>query len=445
LIFAELPKGLILDLAERDDVERVYLSSSGGLLLDSAVPTIRADRVWDRGIIGLGAQVAVVEADGIDFGHQDLLNGVYFDPAHPHPRWHATMVAGVIASWNATWRGVAYGVPPLYSANAASENVYDLVAATEGAINYGARVLNHSYYSSKSGNLDDMARYLDHVVYTDYCTVVAAAGNHTAEYVNAPALAYNVIAVGGINDQNTPHWSDDVMWTDIAGGGSSHKNPQDGREKPEVVAVASSVTSTSIPPSFWTLTGTSYAAPQVSGLAALILDRDPFLGDYWPEVVKAIIMASAVHNIEGSSRLSDRDGAGAIDAALADAVADNVWWEIDNLDPEPRQQEYPLEPDLGAFVRVVIAWPSHTDGGHPPGSDDLKSDLDLYVNDPDGNQIASSNSIQNNFEIVEFMAHRSGTYHIIVDKWRFDARLEYLGIAWAMEPRFHLPVLLKTW
>jgi serine protease AprX len=445
LIFAELPKRVILDLADRDDVERVYLTRSGGLLLDSAVPTIRVDRVWDRGIIGFGVQVAVVEWDGIDFSHWDLLPGFYFDPADPDPLWHATMVAGVIASRNATWRGVAYGAPALYSANAGTEAVDDLIAATEGAINYGARVLNHSYYSSKSGNLYDMARCLDHIVYTDFCAVVAAAGNHMSEYVNAPALAFNVIAVGGVNDQNTPHWSDDVMWTEVGGGGSSYNNPHDGREKPEVVAVASSVTSTWSPPRFWTLSGTSFGAPQVPGLAALILDRDPFLGDFWPEVVKATIMASAVHNIEGSSRLSDKDGAGAIDAALAYAAVDNVWWEVDNLAPEPFQQEYPLEADLGAFVRVVIAWPSHTDGGHPPALDDLKSDLDLYVNDPDGNQIAGSASFQSSFEIVEFMAHKSGTYHIIVQKWRFDAELEYLGIAWAMEPRLYLPVLLKTW
>jgi len=445
LIFAELPKSAILELIDRDDIERVYLTSSGGLLLDPVVPTIRADLVWSSGTIGSGVQVAVVEEDGIDFTHWDLRDGVYFDPGDPNESYHATMVAGVIASRNAQWRGVAYGVPALYSANAGSDDADDLIAATEGALNFGAQVLNHSYYTSKTGYLDDMARYLDHVVYSDWHTVVAAAGNYTSEYVNSPALAYNVIAVGGINDQNTSRWSDDVMWTAGPGEGSTYKNPRDGRDKPEVVAVAASVTSSSVNNEFWTLPGTSYAAPQVSGLAALIVNRDPFLGEYWPEVVKAIIMASAVHNIEGNSRLSDKDGVGAIDAALAYEVVDNAWWRGENLYSEPFQLEYPFELNAGASVRVVIVWPSHPDGGHPPVSDALKSDLDLYIDDPDGCQITSSISNKNNFEIVEFTAAKSGTYQIVVQKWRFDDDLEYLGIAWAQRSRVHLPISLKNW
>jgi subtilisin family serine protease len=445
VIFAELPKSAILELVDRDDIERVYLTSSGGLLLDSVVPTIRANRVWGSGIIGSGVQVAVVEEDGIDFTHWDLRDGVYFDPGDPNEFYHATMVAGVIASRNAQWRGVAYGVPALYSANAGSDDADDLIAATEGALSYGAQVLNHSYYTSKTGYLDDMARYLDHVAFSDCHTVVVAAGNYTSEYVNSPALAYNVIAVGGINDQDTARWSDDVMWTAGSGEGSAYKNPRDGRDKPEVVAVAASVTSTSVNNDFWTLQGTSYAAPQVSGLAALIVDRDPFLGEYWPEVIKAIIMASAVHNIEGSSRLSDKDGVGAIDAALAYEVVDNAWWRAESLDPEPFQLEYPLELNAGAAVRVVIVWPSHPDDDHPPVSDDLKSDLDLYIDDPVGNQIASSVSIRNNFEIVEFTAPKSGIYQIVVQKWRFDADWEYLGVAWAQRSRVHLPMVLRDW
>ena len=39
-------------------------------------------------------------------------------------------------------------------------------------------------------------------------------------------------------------------------------------------------------------------------------------------------MASAVHNIEGDSRLSDRDGAGGINAALAYNIADHGRYDV---------------------------------------------------------------------------------------------------------------------
>lgn len=323
LVFAELPRNAILELAKRDDVQEVFLTRRGDRLLDSAVPTDRVAPVWNRGITGAGVQVAVVEDDGVDFGHNDLADGSYFDPAHPNIADHATMVAGVIASTDETYRGVAYGVPALYSANSGSYNVDDLIAATEGAISAGSRVLNHSYWSSKTGNIDDLARYHDHVVFYDWRTMVVAAGNGTLEFVNAPALAYNVIAVGGTDDKNTSSWSDDTMW-DEGNLGSSYLNPNDGREKPEVVAVARDLTSTTLNNGIDTQSGTSFAAPQVAGLAALLMQRQNAL-KYWPEAVKAIIMASAVHNVDGPSGIPTspdlKDGAGAIDAAAADVIA----------------------------------------------------------------------------------------------------------------------------
>jgi hypothetical protein len=45
------------------------------------------------------------------------------------------------------------------------------------------------------------------------------------------------------------------------------------------------------------------------------MQRDADLKN-WPTAVKAIIMASAVHNVEGDRQLSAQDGAGSIDAAL---------------------------------------------------------------------------------------------------------------------------------
>jgi len=66
--------------------------------------------------------------------------------------------------------------------------------------------------------------------------------------------------------------------------------------------------------------GTS-AAPPPTGGAGLLSQRKAGIR---AEEVRAIVMASARHNIEGSSRLSERDGAGAIMLAVADTVANGL-------------------------------------------------------------------------------------------------------------------------
>jgi subtilisin family serine protease len=113
------------------------------------------------------------------------------------------------------------------------------------------------------------------------------------------------------------------MWPDSAY--VNPVSPHNDREKPEVVAVGANVTALGVNNVPQTRSGTSHAAPQVAGLVALLVHRNSTLG-YWPEAVKAIIMASATHNITGPTIIVRgqgdlRDGAGAINAVLADTVA----------------------------------------------------------------------------------------------------------------------------
>src|SRR5204862_4991339 len=58
--------------------------------------------------------------------------------------------------------------------------------------------------------------------------------------------------------------------------------------------------------------GTSYATPVMVGGAALAEQKAPFLAGF-PETEKAVLMAAACHNIEGSQVNSELDGAGAPD------------------------------------------------------------------------------------------------------------------------------------
>ncbi|GAB4579290.1 MAG: hypothetical protein Fur0022_20280 [Anaerolineales bacterium] len=209
----------------------------------------------------------------------------------------------------------------------------------------------------------------------------------------------------------------------------------DDREKPEVVASGVNITAIGVnedgtpAPNAYELDGTSFAAPQVTGMAALLINRHSTLL-HVPSALKAIVMASAIHNIEGSSRLSEYDGAGGIAATVGDTIAitrgtnDAIpcsvpcWW-YETIYPSSftnnNLNRY-FNAVQGDTVRVVISWFSNA---YCPNEnnctlDHLDTDLDLWIYNPSGTFVISSASFDNNYEIVEFVANTTGQYRIEV-------------------------------
>ncbi|KLK87318.1 hypothetical protein SZ63_12100 [Methanoculleus sediminis] len=440
VVFAEVSRETIQDLSKRSDVVSLDITRSYEPALNSAAPTVKANVVWGRGKTGTGIKVAIVEVplgsgSGIQFSNPYLLDGSSYRPDLP-VSGHATQVAGIVASTHSTYKGISYGVPALLSANAPSEDDTDIVAATEWAITQGAKVISCSFGGETGSSLGDMDQYLDHVVWSNHLTVVVAAGNPpNSGNVWCPGLAYNVITVGAFDDRDSSAWTGDTMWQ--YSGYNDPESPHGDREKPEVVAVGCGITSTSTA-SPWLVScasGTSLAAPAVSGEAALLMHRQSQLTS-WPEAVKAAIMAGAVHNIEGASRLSDRDGAGGIDCSIADdTIANNRWW-ANTVTYGDFPKTYVLSGiPAGKKVRVVAAWDSHPPDLHPPYgtiNDPLQSDFDLIIYDPNGEQVEVSSSYDNNYEIGQFETEMSGNYQARVVKYRFEGASERLALAYSI-------------
>lgn len=432
LIFAELSKDAILEIESRSDVDCVYLSATYQPEINTAAYTDRADFVWSCGIDGSGVNIAVVEGDGIEFANPYLATGSYYDAANPRIGDHATAIAGIIASTHDTYQGIAHGAPGILSGNARSYSDADIIAANEWALDNGARIINHSWGRDTNLQMGPMDRYLDHVFIHDAVTVVKSAGNRGGGDgdVTSPGLGWNTITVGATDDMDNSDWQDDVMAPYSSWGDPI--SPHGDREKPEVAAVGSRMRST-LTSSPWVGSvgdGTSYAAPQVAAEAALLMQAQWWL-QFWPETVKATIMASALHNIEGSSRLSDHDGAGAIDISNAYDTVKNNQIDAVTLYPDSGSQHYTFHVDAGERVRVAIAWDSHPDTAHPPTTDVLQADFDLMVYNPTNNLVTWSFSWDNSYEIVDFIASESGTYRAVVSPYRFDGDYEYLGIAWS--------------
>ena len=101
---------------------------------------------------------------------------------------------------------------------------------------------------------------------------------------------------------------------------------------------------------------------------------------------------------------------------------------------------------LAPKVKVALAWDSAVTSflGIPLASR-LTVDLDLIVRDSRGNQVASSASWDNSYEVAEFDARRGETYDIIIRRWSGTDSVWY-GVAWTVRGLriFDLPIDLET-
>ena len=455
VLYTDLPvdpseRRIFEELQRLNVVDTIYLAGVFEPKLDSAVPTIEAPSVWSRkdssgnNLRGTNVRIAIVESGRIDFtlapfasskrNHITRDSALSSDP-------HKTAVAEVAASSHAKYTGFAPDAI-LLSADSKDHTEKELAAAIDWALKKGADVLNASIGEPiPAGKPHSWSRLLDFIVIEHMRAFTTPAGNEgKGAFVCAPASGYNVIAVGGIDDKGTLSWADDTMYDIAANDGSNSKNPispNNDREKPDVCAVAVGIKTAAYGYSK-PVRGTSFAAPAVAGTIGLLIQRQPWLA-VWPEVTKAIVMASAIHNVNGPSRLDDWEGAGTIVASEADNIVINNWlWK-----KVVGKADFPItikfNANKGETVRFVITWDSHAQRkGGLVTTDKLEADLDLEIFDPAGISVTSSTSSDNSYEIVEFVAAATGRYEARLSEAGFKAAFEYVGAAWHRSAAPHI-------
>jgi subtilisin family serine protease len=233
---------------------------------------IGAPAAWGVTTGNASVKVAVVDS-GVDRTHPDLFANLTtgydyaYDDADPTDyAGHGTHVAGIIAARGNNGTGVT-GVAwqtsliPVQALDAAGEgSTSDIVSAYTYAVGRGARIVNASFGGSDYSQLEYNAiRAASNVLF------VVAAGNDTANDDTTPSYpcAYNLPNILC------------VAATDNSDRLASFSNY--GRTSVDIAAPGEQIYSTYRCDSYGWLSGTSMAAPEVSGAAALVLAKSPTL------------------------------------------------------------------------------------------------------------------------------------------------------------------------
>lgn len=453
IAFVDLPAGRVDELAALGSVASLGLERSWRPVMSSAGQTVDADWTAGSGDSGAGVRVAVVEYHNVRAtgdlsgrvvashsasGTLAYTSGSTFD----HPTWVAGAIAGG-GSYPGTAPASRIVSASTGGGGASLARDRAVIAATDWAISPSggdADIVNLSLIQDTATGSEEARRYFDSVVDEDLRVVVAAAGNYSALgtwRVGSPGTGWNVLTVGGTDDRNTAGRSDDRMWYVPGSNGSSYLDPPGTAwnahgdfNKPNLSAPAVSVvTSNGLGAS-----GTSAASPIVAGLAAQLIARAPTL-TAWPESVRAILMAGAVHRTrmpDGSYNV-DHEGVGSASALWANRilVAGDGTYGGYRQGATTGSVTQAVQVAGGQRIRVALAWNSHATGAsNLTKTDVLATDFDVRIRLPNG-ALYGSYTFDNSYEWLDVVSPTAGTATIEVVGSPVAAGGERYSLAWA--------------
>jgi subtilisin family serine protease len=231
---------------------------------------------------------------------------------------HGTNISGVIAAVTNNNLGIAGIAPnakimPLRAgasllAGGSFLQEDDLAAGIIYAVENGAHIINMSW-----GGPENAFVIRDALTYAanQGLVLVASAGNSGTPNLSFPAANNHTIAVGATDRSNA--------LANFSSTGAAI----------DLVAPGLNVLTTQLNNTYTVRSGTSLSAPQVSGLAALILSRNPTLN---PQQVRSLLRTTAKDL--GTPGFDNSFGAGLIDAGALVTLISTVPPTVEILTPE---------------------------------------------------------------------------------------------------------------
>lgn len=322
------------------------------------VNRMNAPAVWEQGYKGQGTVVAVLDT-GVNYEHRDIRNRMWTHPDYPNHGYnyvennfetmdihsHGTHVAGTVAGDGSA--GTRTGVAPESKIMAlkilsdeGSGNMQFSLSAFQFSVQFGADIINGSFGSMDANAIARRARResLNNVLSAGVIASISAgnSGNEQDEYpiprnIGAPSdcpppwLHPDQTLIGGrsavvsigatdSNDRIANFSSrGPTTWENVNPFNDYPYDPEIGLIKPDVSAPGVNIRSLRHDNNsgYTNKSGTSMAAPGVSGVLALMLSKDPLLT---PERLCQILEETADPMTETKSNTF---GSGIVDAEAA--------------------------------------------------------------------------------------------------------------------------------
>ncbi|MHA1404239.1 MAG: S8 family peptidase [Candidatus Helarchaeota archaeon] len=408
--------------------------------LDTSVPSITQHlpySPWNSSYNGSNIVVAICDT-GINEDHQALqgcvidrynVQGGYIYDDHKH----GSHVAGIVASRNALYTGVAPNVSLLNVKVLDSSGngiAADLMIGAEWAVTNAKEKADIITFSG--GAVPDQTSLINNgqnalTIFIDALTHVydvlwvSAAGNEGSYKINIPGDSFNCLCIGNIDNG-----VDIIRSTDVIASSSSTGPTYDGRIKPDLVAPGQNIRSIRHDNnvSFRELSGTSMATPHVSGAAACLFqyleEEQPQIShDYYPLIAKAALIHTAEDR--GTAGPDGTYGYGYLDMAHLNTFLDNGAITVGTLGSENVIYSRPLyyrftlssQQDFNltfTWYRHVLYYSRSLYGVYGDGT---PNNFDVYLYDyTSGTLLANSTDTLNNIEQIFYDDLPAGEYFI---------------------------------
>jgi serine protease AprX len=315
-IRADTHVSVLGDIAEHRAVERIDVARQ--IVRDSADVTIRSAATLRQstGLSGKGVLIAVIDSE-VQLDHPALDGRIvhrrnYTREPFGTPDGHGTAVAGLIGAASPGFEGMApgaqiYNYKVLATQSALGSTDFEGALALQHALEDGVRVANCSWGSGPAGDGTGREARACDTAWRLGMVVVKSAGNAGPGpgTLTTPADAEGVLVVGatGADGKTMPDYS-------------SRGPTANGRPRPHVVAPGGEFGAefdgiqlgggTGV---MHDEVGTSFAAPHVTGMIALLIEREPRLA---PDEIRDRVIATCkpLANLDANSQ-----GAGLVEPA----------------------------------------------------------------------------------------------------------------------------------
>lgn len=448
-IIATLNENEIISIAQEESVKQIRIFENAVMYpaMNYSKSQVKADVVSGSsynngsGYKGTGIKIGIIEAACAAYdpsnphlssihssGQLQLVNTVGATTSTVSD--HATLVTAIIAGQAYTYNGNTYeGIVP----NATVYQTYilytdDFIDALTELISLGVTVVNYSGGNYLGGNTyTSFDQEVDELINASGITLVAAAGNITSEpntiNVYSPAKAFNTIAVGSALTINDTRYALSAPFN--VSDTSSYQTAYYLPNKPDVCAPGKNIAIFNND-ELLISSGTSLAAPIVTGIVAQIMQAKP-TAQLKPTEIKAILFRgtnnaaiSSTNNISvwEDGLMRQKTGLGLVDAkATIDYLTDTrpsaaLTANFDISSYTGNWETSPKTYTAGQKLRAVLVFNKPEDISID--SNGYGNDVDLSFVNSSGDTVAYSISTYNNVEVIEYTITTSGSYYFIV-------------------------------